>query len=139
MFEFVVKYFGLLKHVPLAAHVMDSCMMLWTYTFSPDIIGVIEKIAEEVSTWRGITCSQHKFGGLQFNYHNKEIGHIHHNGVVDVLFDRKTKQELVRGGKAQNHHTFKASGWISFYIHSATDYHFALELLQTSYKQKKSC
>ena len=137
MFEFVVKYLGFLKHIPLAAHTMDAWMMIWTHIFSPEILTVIERIEAEVLTWDGVSCAPHKFGGLQFNLHTREIGHIHHNGIIDILFDLKTKHQFIAEDSVKNHHSFKASGWISFYIQSTKDYSRAIQLLRISYTRAK--
>lgn len=87
----------------------------------------------EVLRWRGTTLSIHKYGGLQFNVHNKEIGHLHSNGLLDVVYSRKIKTMLMKEGRVSHHHLFEKSGWISFYVHSPEDQDYAIKLLMLSY------
>lgn len=138
MFRFVVKYLGFVKHVPFFATVFDSMIMLWNNAFNPHVIKAIECIESELATWEGIERLPHKFGGIQFNREGKEIGHIHSNGILDILFTRKIKNELLRTGSATDHHVFSNSGWITFYIRSSEDIQNAISLLARSYNLKFS-
>jgi hypothetical protein len=136
MFDFVVKYGSFLKHIPFLPLLFDSMLILWSGIFNKELINCIEDIENEVTQWEGINISIHKFGGIQFNYQKKEIGHIHGNGLVDILFNKEIKGELIKAGKAEEHHVFKNSGWVSFYIRSSGDKKNALQLLNFSYKNK---
>jgi hypothetical protein len=133
MFTFVVKYLGFLKSVPLLAHVFDSQLKLWVLVSNPRLSGYLDNIEVEVSGWKGISVGVHKYGGIQFNYNGKEIGHIHSNGLLDVLFNRKIKCQLMNEGLINNHHIFSNSGWISFYIKTKEDGVYAKELLRMAY------
>ena len=73
---------------------------------------------------------------MQFNYKDVEIGHIHINGLLDILFDRKTKLQLFTEGKIENHHTFINSGWVSFYIKQKEDKEYAIKLLKMAYSKR---
>jgi hypothetical protein len=136
MFNFVVRYFSFLKFVPIVPWVFDAMMMLWNFLFNPRLLELIEKVEVQVSTWPGIHTSIHKFGGLQFNFNKKEIGHIHSNGLLDILFSKKIKSELILKGRARDHHIFKDSGWVSFYIKDESDLEEAMSLLKLSYDIK---
>jgi hypothetical protein len=138
MFRFIVHKLGLLKHVPFFALWFDAAAMIWNSWFAPEITRTIEKIEEEVSGWEGVSTSLHKFGGIQFNYAGKELGHIHSHGVVDILFSRQIKQTLILEERAEEHHILKNTGWTSFYIRSAADLTGAIDLLALSYKRAVS-
>ena len=133
MFKFIVKYLNFLKYIPLLPHMVDGMTKLNTYLFRPKVLDCIDEIEKEVLSWEGTHVSIHCYGGLQFNVRNKEIGHIHSNGLMDILFKRDIKMQLIKEGKVEDHHTFSKSGWISYYIHSEEDKKYALELLQYSY------
>ncbi|MEP6613941.1 MAG: luciferase family protein, partial [Mucilaginibacter sp.] len=90
----------------------------------------IDDIEAEVLSWPGVYKSMHKYGGLQFNFNGRELGHIHSNGLLDIRFNRKVKQLLLAEGRAAEHHAFKKSGWISFYIRNPRDAVYAQELLK---------
>lgn len=138
MFRFIVRYLGFLKHVPFLAWVVDALIMIWHSAVCPRIQTSIERIEEEVLSWDGLTLTIHKFGGLQFNYRDKEIGHIHSNGILDILLNTKTKNILLSAGLVSDHHVFPHSGWVSFYIRSEQDVAKAIGLLRFSYTKKVS-
>lgn len=133
MFSFVVKKFGLLKSIPLTALIFDSWLKLWLSISEPDKLTWLDSLEEKALSWDGVSISLHKFGGTQFNFNKREIGHVHSNGIVDILFDRETKRNLILEGKAEEHHVFKKSGWISFYIKNEADVELAISLLRKSY------
>ncbi len=136
MLEFIIKYFGFLKQIPPLPHMVDGFIKLHTYFFSPEILRFTDEIEEAVLSWEGTSLKTHRFGGVQFDVNKKEIGHIHSNGLLDVLLKRDIKEQLIREGRVQNHHTASKSGWISFYIKNERDKHYAIELLEYSYLLK---
>jgi hypothetical protein len=134
MFDFVVTYLSVLKRVPLLAQLFDALLKINAFFFNRKILDFIDDIECEVLRWDNTYVHLHKFGGVQFNLKEKELGHIHGNGLLDVLFDQRTKKELLAEGKVKNHHTFKKSGWVSFQIKTEADKEFALRLLRNSYE-----
>lgn len=93
----------------------------------------LSQLQNAVTAWDGITASPHRFGGVEFNLGTTEIGHVHRNGMVDIPFNSKIRNQLVAEGKAQPHHLLQDTGWISFYIHTADDVQAAVELFRLSY------
>ena len=95
----------------------------------------MDEIETEVVSWQNTSVCIHKYGGLQFNYIEKEIGRIHSNGLLDVLFKLKTKGTLMEIGRVSHHHVFIKSGWVSFYIKQPDDKTYAVELLRLKYEE----
>jgi hypothetical protein len=114
----------------------DGMLKLWTLIKNPEVLDWMDEIEMEVLSWKNTTVHLHKYGGLQFNYEGKEIGHIHSNGLLDMLLSRKIKAELMAEGRIQDHHSFKKSGWISFYIETEGDRDYAIWLLRFGYETK---
>lgn len=135
MFKFVVKYLGFLKRIPLAPHVFDALLRLWCLLTNTEILDCMDDIETEVLSWPGTSASMHRFGGIQYNVNGREIGHIHSNGLLDILFNRKIKNELIAEGRLGNHHIFTASGWTSFYVRDQQDTTYAISLLKRSYER----
>jgi hypothetical protein len=133
MFKFIVKYFGLLKSIPLLAYLFDSQFKLWLLITNAELLDCLDDIEAEVLSWKGTSVSLHKYGGLQFNWNGKEIGHIHSNGVLDIRFSQKIKQQLMEEGRISDHHVFTNSGWISFYVMKKEDVKYANRLLKMAY------
>ena len=133
MLEFIIKYFNFLKDIPLLPQIVDGFVKLNTFLFNREILEYTDEIEKKVLSWEGTSLKMHKYGGIQFDVKNKEIGHIHSNGLLDILFKREIKLQLIKEGKVKDHHSFSKSGWISFYIKTETDKKYALELLEYSY------
>lgn len=140
LFHFVVKYLGFLKIIPLLPHVFDSMLKLWCLITRSYLLDWLDEIETEVLSWEGVSTSSHKYGGLQFNYKGKEIGHLHSNGLLDILYSREVKKSLLEKGRIEPHHLFEKSGWISFYIVNFHDRTYAKELLEIAYNSSlKRC
>ncbi|WP_225872312.1 luciferase domain-containing protein [Pedobacter frigidisoli] len=136
MFGFIVKYLNFLKRIPLFALIYDSCLKLLLFLTEPMKLTWFDEIENEVLNWEHTSISLHKFGGTQFNYRKTEIGHLHSNGILDILFTKKTKQRLLDEQKATSHHVFEKSGWISFYVRNEKDVENAIALLKLCYDLK---
>jgi hypothetical protein len=93
----------------------------------------IDKIIKQISVWDGVSAHSHRFGGTEFRYGKPEIGHIHMNGLTDIPFPRKIRDELVKEKIAQPHHILPESGWISFYVKNEKDIGNAVKLFRLSY------
>lgn len=134
MFRFIVHRLNFLKAIPLFALIYDSCLKIGILLTAPEKLSWFDEIENEVLSWEGTNVSLHQFGGTQFNYGQKEIGHLHSNGLLDILFNKQVKQELLASGKAEVHHIFEKSGWISFYISTENDLANAKFLLKKAYQ-----
>ncbi|GAA3974674.1 luciferase family protein [Mucilaginibacter dorajii] len=135
MFSFTVKYFGFLKFVPGLAIVFDAWLKIHTLITKPILLDWIDLIETRMLSLPNTTTHNHKYGGLQFDRYQTEIGHIHSNGLLDMLLTRKIKANLMQQGRILDHHSFKNTGWISFYIRTEGDVQYALELLQLGYER----
>ena len=99
----------------------------------------MQTFVETVSEWDGVEGHPHRFGGTEFKLGKVEIGHIHHgNGMVDIPFTVKIREELVREDKTGLHHLLQDSGWTTFYIRSEDDLQQAIWLMRLSYLHKAS-
>jgi len=135
-FKIVTRYFPFFKHVPLIAKGYEGMQLLMTLLMKPQLFEYMDKIEREISSWPGIYMTSHKYGGMQFNINKKEIGHIHGSGILDILFSRSIKQTLISREIALEHHSFKNSGWVSFYIQKSEDVTTALKLFEWGYYLK---
>ena len=135
MFLFITRYLGFLKSVPTLGWAFDGWLKLWILIKKPEILDWMDEIEVEVLSWENTASVIHKYGGMQFNYRGKEIGHIHSNGLLDMLLSRSVKQSLMQEGRVEDHHSFVNTGWISFYIHNDSDKEYALKLLRIGYER----
>ncbi|HLE16382.1 MAG TPA: luciferase family protein [Anaerolineales bacterium] len=98
------------------------------------ITGASEHIRQAVLAWPGTSAHPHRFGGSEYRLGSREIGHIHGDGLVDIPFPKKVRDQIVSDGRAQPHHLLGDSGWVSFYLREPGDVERAIELLRSSYE-----
>lgn len=134
MFRLTIKYLGFLKLVPGLTLLFDNWLKVYTLLTNPAMLDWIDEIASEILKWPGISTQTHKYGGLQFNYKGKELGHIHSNGLLDMPFCREIKSQLMAEHRVQDHHSFKDTGWVSFYMHTEDDATYGVSLLALAYE-----
>jgi hypothetical protein len=91
------------------------------------------RIERELLSWPGVTSKPHRFGGVEFRVAQHEIGHVHGNGLADLPFPLRMRQELVAAGKASPHHVLPNTGWVSRQIRSPDDIPAVLDLFRLNY------
>ncbi len=96
---------------------------------------VHDAIVREVSAWSGVTTSRHRFGGTEFRFGRRELGHVHGNRLADLPFPLLVRDEIVALGRAEPHHIHPESGWVSVYITGATDVPRVIELFRLNYER----
>ncbi|MGA2669248.1 MAG: luciferase family protein [Ignavibacteria bacterium] len=89
-----------------------------------------EVIKTALLEMEGVTAHPHRFGRTEYRIGKREIGHVHSNYLVDITFPKKIQNEIVSEGLAEPHHILPDSGWVSFYIKSASDVDMAINLLK---------
>jgi hypothetical protein len=99
---------------------------------------ITQTVINAVSTWEGVTIAPHRFGGIEFQVGNREIGHLHGSYLADIPFSAKLRKDLIASGRASLHHIYPNSGWVSFYIHSADDVPALIELLRLNYQRLRA-
>jgi hypothetical protein len=92
-----------------------------------------DAIVREVSSWRGVTTGRHRFGGTEFRFGQRELGHLHGSRLADLPFPLLVRNELVAAGRAEPHHVHPESGWVSFYIKSPDDVAGVIALFRLNY------
>lgn len=98
------------------------------------VSGAGERIKNVVTRWPGVVAQPHKFGGIEFVVGKREVGHVHGDGLVDVAFPKRVRDDLVSAGLAQPHHILPESGWVSFHIRRDENVDAAIALLRRSYE-----
>ena len=90
-------------------------------------------IVREVSSWPGVTTGRHRFGGTEFRYGHRELGHLHGGRLADLPFPLLVRDELVKNGSAEPHHVHPESGWVSFFINGEADIARVVALFRLNY------
>lgn len=90
-------------------------------------------IEATVSEWPGIEVAPHRFNAEEFTLGGREIGHLHDGHLLDIPFAKRIRDILIEEQRAQKHHIYPDSGWVSYRIRSDEDVDEALWLLRISY------
>jgi len=67
------------------------------------------RIADEVSSWEGVTTHPHRFGGVEFRLGKRELGHLHGDRLADIPFPKRVRDELIAADRARPHHVLPDS------------------------------
>jgi hypothetical protein len=94
-----------------------------------------DAIVRAVSAWQGVTAAPHRFGGTELRFGRRELGHVHGNRLADLPFPLLVRNDLVAAGRAQPHHIYPESGWVSVPIRGETDVPRVLELFRMNYER----
>src|SRR5436190_692347 len=95
----------------------------------PAIQKLINEIESNITKWPGLHTAVHEMGGVVFLYNQTEIGHIHWNGNVDIVFGKHLTSQLVKLKKVR-HHNFLPERATTFPLVNRDDVPFAISLLQ---------
>ncbi len=96
---------------------------------------IAETITCELLSWPGVTAEPHRFGGVEFRVHHREIGHLHGNRLADLPFPGRIRNELVSTGRASPHHVLPDSGWVSYFIRDPKDIPAVIALFRLNYER----
>jgi hypothetical protein len=94
-----------------------------------------QAIVREISTWAGVTTGRHRFGGTEFRFGRRELGHLHGNRLADLPFPLLVRNELVDAGRAEPHHIHPESGWVSYFIRDEDDIARVVALFRLNYER----
>lgn len=92
-----------------------------------------ELIRDEVGSWPGVTTAPHRFGGLEYRYGRKDMGHVHGDRLADLPVPRRLHDDLIAAGRARPHHVLPETGWISVFIDGPADAANVVELFRLQY------
>lgn len=98
----------------------------------PNIRSLIAQLEQIALLWNDVTVGVHAMGGKEFLYRSKEIGHIHWNGDLDILFGKPLTAELLKHNLVKQHQYVPAAA-ITFPVLREEDLPFAASLLRFSY------
>ena len=90
-------------------------------------------IKDAVGAWPGVTAQPHRFGGIEYRYGKKEMGHVHGDRLADLPVPRRLHDELIAAGRAEPHHVLPETGWISVWIRGPEDVAGVIEIFRLEY------
>ncbi len=127
--------FGVIRRIYVLPQLLDTALLAHTVVRRPGTARAMHVLEAEALDWPGVTSGIHRYGGTEFRVGDKEIGHLHGHGLLDILFTRTLRDEIVEAKLARPHHIFPRSAWISFDVKSVEDVPQALMLLRHNYER----
>jgi len=100
--------------------------------------GAGELIRDEVTSWPGVEALPHRFGGIEYRYGRKEMGHVHGDRLADLPLPRRLHDEVIADGRAQAHHVLPQTGWVSCWMAGVEDVPGVIELFRTQYERYRA-
>jgi hypothetical protein len=94
-----------------------------------------ERIDREIGALPGVSTEPHRFGGTEYRYGRRELGHVHGDRFADLPFPRRVRDELVAAGRAKPHHVLPDSGWVTAPTTSEEDVENVIGLFRLSYER----
>ncbi|WP_255195090.1 luciferase family protein [Halorarius litoreus] len=94
---------------------------------------LVDRVVQRTLDLPGVIAEPHRFGGREFRLGNREIGHVHANGFVDINFPRRLRDALVESGRTEPHHLYPDSGWTTFHVTVPANVQLGVDLLRISY------
>lgn len=91
------------------------------------------RVVETIASWEYIRVKQFPHDVKTFQLGPCEIGHIHPDGFIDIVFPRPLRNQLIREERAKPHHIYPRSEWISLDLNSESDIENILWVLRLSY------
>jgi hypothetical protein len=96
------------------------------------------RVTAIVESWPGVEAAGHRFGGVEFRFGRRELGHLHGSSHADIAFPRRVRDELIASGRAQPHRAIPDSGWVSVAISSDEGVERAIELFRMAYDRAQA-
>jgi hypothetical protein len=104
---------------------------------SVDDVPATQLLLQTVRTWKGVDLAPHRYRAVAVRVDDKEVGHLHASGLLDVPFPRPIRDALVEDGMASVHRYVPDSGWITYCVATAEDVDHAAFLLRLSFLYRK--
>ena len=133
MFRFVVHRLRWLACIPGAPQFFDALLLAHTALFHRERLAAMEEIEAAALRLPGVRLRVHRLGGVEFFTGDRELGHLHGNGLLDVFAGRELAAALVNDGRAEWHHVFGPSAWVSCWVRGREDIAGATELLRAAF------
>ena len=95
--------------------------------------GAGDAIREAVTSWPGVEAVPHRFGGTEYRYGRREMGHVHGDRLADLPLPRRIHDEVIAAGRGQPHHILPDSGWVSCWLTDPSVVATVIELFRMQY------
>jgi Luciferase len=96
-----------------------------------------EAVVRVVSSWKGVSVHNHRFGGVELRLGRRELGHLHAR-FADLPFPHRVRDDLVAAGRAKPHHILPQSGWVTVPMRTPSETATVIDLFRLNYERTPS-
>jgi len=132
----ISKNFGFFKNIPFLPIILDEQMKIYTLFFRPQVFSKMIDLTKWIKEHEGVSTKYHKYGGIEFVVNQKEICHIHGDGLVDVILDKKIKEQFIGQNAIEEHHVISGGNMISYQLTKNEDLNLIKKIIKLSYEKK---
>ncbi|MFC7046623.1 luciferase family protein [Halobacteriaceae archaeon GCM10025711] len=93
----------------------------------------VAELVGRVGAWNHVETAARRTGGTAFRVGDREFGHVHASGALDIDFTLALRDHLVESGLTDEHNLFPDSGWTTYHVAGDHDVDRAEWLLRLSY------
>jgi Family of unknown function (DUF5519) len=93
-----------------------------------------EVVICQVSSWKGVSVHEHRFGGVEFRLDRCDLGHLHPS-FADLPLPRRVRDDIVASGRAKPHHVLPDSGWVTVPMRTASEAQNVIGLFRLNYER----
>ena len=92
-----------------------------------------EAITRALLSWPEVTAAPHRFGGVEYRFRGRELGHLHGDRLADLPFPVRIRDALIAAGRAAPHHILPQSAWVSCQLRDDADVANVVALFRMQY------
>jgi hypothetical protein len=139
MFYFVVRHLRWVARLPGFPQLFDALLVAQTCLFRRSRLAAMESLEREALQFPGVYLKVHRLGGIEFvEKSGRELGHLHGNGLLDMIVGKENAAQLLARNSVQSHHIFPKSKWVSFQLYAIDDLPMAIQLIHLAYTRVTS-
>jgi len=129
---FLARHFSWVPRVmPWAPGVFDGLLMLFALLITPRRFLVQERLWNQILDLPGVSETAHRFGGREAVLQDRELCHIHGNGVLDFILPNGIHVPEALASHIHPHHVYPDSRWRTLVVTAMLPARCVVELLDS--------
>ncbi len=135
-FTGLVRHGRWLGRLPLLPWFADALFQTAVAIADPGRLRAMRAVERAAAAWPGVEFGWHRHGGVSCLADGREFAHLHGCGLLDVWLGRDIALKCIAEGRADPHHVFGESGWVSVWVRDAGAVAGAVELLRIAMERR---
>ncbi len=99
-----------------------------------EIADSIARLDRALLAWEGVRAAAGRFDSVRYTVGTREIGHVHRDGIADLPFPRRVREEVLASGRADVHRAGVA-GFVSAPVRRPEEIAGVVALFRLNYER----